>query len=93
MVQPGERRHAQDQDADERSDRSVEPFDPDLEARVEAREELALEAARPVGAGEARVGRANDHAEDDKQERGGDGRCGEPLEAGHGSSGVGAREF
>ena len=91
MVHVGERRHAQDQQADERGDRPVDPLDPDLEAGVEARQELALEAARPVRAGKPRVRGAHDHADDDEQERGGDGRGGEPLEAGHWSSGLGAR--
>ena len=41
------------------------------------------------GTGEARIRGANEHADDDEHERGGDGRGGEPLEAGHWSSGHG----
>ena len=93
MVHEGERRHAQDEHADERGDGPVRPLDPDLEAGIERRHELALEAARPVRTGKPGVRGAHDHADDDEQERGGDGRGSQPLEAGHGSSGQSARGF
>ena len=74
--------------ADQRRHGSVDPLDPDVVARVEARQELAREAARPRRAGDAGARRANGNADHDEHERGGDGRGSEPLETGQRSSGM-----
>ena len=87
MVDHGQRGHPEDQEPDHGRHGPVDPFDPHVEARVEARQELAREAARPVRARLARVGRAHGDTDHDEHERGDDGRGSEPLEAGQRSSG------
>src|SRR5581483_4541627 len=80
-------RLAEDEEADEGGDRPVGPFDPGL-AVVRRREDLAV-AERPVRAGDARAGRADDDADRDEEEGRGDGGGRELLVAGHSNSGTG----
>jgi hypothetical protein len=86
MIQERQSRQGQDLEADQDRDGSVDPLDPDLRAVGERRQELALEAAGPMGTGHPRVGGADDHPDRDEQERRHDRRRGEPGVAGQRAS-------
>ena len=79
------KRDAQDQEADDRGDRAVDPLPPGLGV-VERRQELAV-AQRPVRAAHAGAGGAHDDAHGHEQDRRDDRGDGDLLEAGHGRCG------
>ena len=82
VVLPGEERDAQDQEADDRRDRAVDPLPPGLVV-VQRRDDLAV-AQGPVGAAHPGIRGAHDDAHGDEEDRR-DDRCdGGLLEAGHG---------
>ena len=86
MVAPGQDRQAQDQDPEDRRHVPVDPLEPGLDV-AEGRDHLAL-AQRPVGAAQAGVGGADDHADRDEEQGGRDRDRGELLKPGHRASAV-----
>ena len=87
MVEDGDGGHPEDEEADERGHRAVDPLDPGLEV-AGRRQELAV-AERPVRAPKAGVGRPDDDADRHEQEGRDDRGGGEALETGHGAPGFG----
>src|SRR5581483_5110205 len=75
----GDGGEAEDEEPEDDGDGPVDPLEPDLVAGVEAWEELPLEAARPRRASQARIGRPDDDADRDEDERRQDGCSGELL--------------
>jgi hypothetical protein len=86
MIAPGEDRQAQDQDAQDRGDVTVDPFQPRLEV-AEGGHDLAV-AQRPVGAAQARIGGSHDDPDRDQQEGRRDRHRRELLKPGHLASAI-----
>ena len=84
VIADGQRRDAQDLEADDRRDRPMEPLDPGLRV-VERRQQLPV-AQRPVRAAQAGIGGAHDDADGDQQDGSPEGQRSELLEAGQGIS-------